>query len=1168
MATIFISHSGADDALATDLENWLGLNGFDEVFVDHGQNGIRVGDKWQRALQSAVGACRVVICLVTENWLRSKECDGEFIAARYMGKKIIPLLGVDPDIPEALNRDPSDAAGRYRDSLLRRVLREDQGSDIRSAIVDGKLDFSHAFQQAETLIRGLRAAGALSNVGIDPSAFEIDRARLPSPFPGLSAFDDEDHHAAIFYGRDPEIISCLEHLRQARANSSNKPIGIIGASGSGKSSLMRAGILPRLRRERPWICLRAFRPGADPLLSFADAIARTLRENGVRQAAGSMAQELRAAWEGAERDDDSNSISKNGIAELRVKLDEIADQLRDRTNRPAAVCLISLDQAEELFESTRDDADILADYMRAAILPQTQIDESEDDDAPLGGGWRLLFTIRTDSYAAFQSHHRFRELEADGIDLRPLPIWRFDNAIDGPAARYGVSIEGNLIDRLVSDAPGEDSLPLLAFTMQRLFLHSDGEAVTLDDYEMLGGISGILEDAAERAMRRISPNDDRVLPNREPSKRVLEETRELFIPNLVSLNAEGKPVRHIADMRSFDDAGQEAILAFLDWRLLVRRTRMSPDSDDNIETIEVAHEAIFREWSRLVKWLEPEKERLEALRLMKSSALVWHRHNRRRAYCDHRGIRLREAQSLAEDSSFTNRLDQVDLDYLAACQKNKNAARIPYMFGALAAVVGLMILGLFANAYLDEQRAQTTFDRIVEQTKIVRTRQLSSEVSDSAEAESANRRAAAIQSVDWLEDTVQQAEEDVLKRGLDAASDHILGYQLNTSTGAVIAVALSQLGEDDDSAEAKHLKLAYALWLASDESYTEAETLANQLADEPDYAPHAFAALAALEFKLAEENGFIWEYDATQISQAGLERTIEGTCQKTIERIDDFERAGGFELAKSARGGGLNLYYWRGECLRKRGRKLDSFEAFQAGVDAIMSGRRNLQIASGAPDYNPYIWRIYRGLGTTGTIEAKDARATEQDKEDIYNRAEQNLDHALNQHEYWGANAVALTFTSENKSFIELSRSEIIPNFNWGALDASTARIARIVPLYWNESVRLITKTERAKRVETVEACDAIAEQIFEIRARLVGIGEYERENHEARRLNLEGEAAEEAWSKDKLGHRELEKLVPEPYLDGVKDAGRWVSENPGSAIKAYDVPCKRSRTLSSIFNR
>ncbi|MEM7459959.1 MAG: hypothetical protein AAF331_10885 [Pseudomonadota bacterium] len=931
--------------------------------------------------------------------------------------------------------------------------------------------------------------------------------------------------------------------------------------------MMRAGILPRLRRERPWICLRAFRPGADPLLSFADSIARTLRENGVRQASGSMAQELRATWEGVEREGDTNSISRDGLAELRVKLDEIADQLRERTNRPDAVCLISLDQAEELFESTRDDADILADYMRAAILPRTEIDDS-DDDAPLGGGWRLLFTIRTDSYAAFQTHHRFRELEADGIDLRPLPIWRFDNAIDGPAARYGVSIEGNLIDRLVSDAPGEDSLPLLAFTMQRLFLHSDGEAVTLDDYEMLGGISGILEDAAERGMRRISPNDDRVLPNREPSKRVLEETRELFIPNLVSLNSEGKPVRHIADMRSFDDAGQEAILAFLDWRLLVRRTRMSADSDDNIETIEVAHEAIFREWSRLVKWLEPEKERLEALRLMKSSALVWHRHNRKRAYCDHRGVRLREAQILAGDAGFSNRLDQVDLDYLAACQKNKNAGRVPYMLGALAAVLGLAIVGLFANTFLAEQRAQAEFNEIVDQTKSWRTRQLSDEIKHTAEAEAANRRAAAIQSVDLLEDTVQQPRETVLARGLQAATDHILGYQLNTSTGAIIAVALSHLGEDDDSLDAKQLKLAYALWLASDESYDEAEQLANDLADEPDYAPLAFAALAALEFKLAEENGFIWEYDAAQISQTDIDRTIEGTCQKTIERIEEFERAGGFDLARSARGGGLNLYYWRGECFRKRGRKQDSFEAFKAATDSLATDGTRLDVKSDAPDFNPYIWRIFRGLGTTETIEAKDTRKTEQDKRDIYDRAEENLNRAIVQHMQWGGNAVALTFTSENKSFIELSRSEIDPEFDWNILDGNTRNIAETVPLYWNEAVRLIAMTERAKRVDSPGACDAISEQIFEVRARLVGIGEHEREDHEALRRTLDGEAAEEAWSKEMLGHRELENLVPEAQLDVVADAGRWVSENQAPAITAYDVPCERSRKLSSIFSR
>ncbi|MEN0079752.1 MAG: toll/interleukin-1 receptor domain-containing protein, partial [Pseudomonadota bacterium] len=766
MATIFISHAGEDDDLATGLEVWLKAQGFDEVFVDHGQNGIRVGDKWQRALQAAVGACRVVICIVTENWLRSKECDGEFIAARYMGKKIIPLIAVDPDNPEAASRQADDDLGLYRDALLQRVLREDQGCDLRASIRDGALDFSQTPEVAAGLVGGLRAAGALSNVGIDPRAFEIDPARLPSPFPGLSAFDDEDHHAAIFYGRDPEIIDCMEHLRQARANNSSKPIGIIGASGSGKSSLMRAGILPRLRRERPWVCLRAFRPGADPLLSFADAIARTLRSYGARQAAGSLAQDLRAAWQGVSKDEKTDLADRDGLIQLRGKLDEIADELRRGANRPGAVCLIPLDQAEELFESTQTDADILADYLRASILPAQGGDE---DDPTMTGGWRLLFTIRTDSYSAFQTHPRFKELEAKGIDLRPLPIWRFDNAIDGPAGRYGVSIEGSLIERLVTDAPQKDSLPLLAFTMQRLFLHSDGKEITLDDYDTMGGISGILEDAAERAMRSFSPNDERPLPKRDPSKRRLQDTRGLFLPKLVSLNAEGQPVRHIADLAAFDENERDVAQSFLDWRLLVQRGKSGPNDQTPHETIEVAHEAIFREWSRLVGWLEPEKGRLEALRLTKSAARVWDRHHRKRAYCDHRDARLKEALSLASDEGFSKRLTDVDLDYLQACRRHQRRARVPSMLAAAAALGLVALAGTVIAGVLEAYETQRDFEQIASNTNGERARALSGQQRDNTRTEAAHGRSAAIESVDALRTTLQGAPDDVRTAGLNAA---------------------------------------------------------------------------------------------------------------------------------------------------------------------------------------------------------------------------------------------------------------------------------------------------------------------------------------------------------------------------------------------------------------
>src|SRR5262249_50426736 len=144
---------------------------------------------------------------------------------------------------------------------------------------DGTLDIDADEDVASRLTAGLRAAGALNRVGLDPEAFAIDRKLRPTPFPGLASFGDEDADAALFYGRSRELALALEELRKMRAERDLRPFGILGASGSGKSSLLKAGIIPRLRRERPaWLPLRAFRPGSDPLFNFADALARTLAD--------------------------------------------------------------------------------------------------------------------------------------------------------------------------------------------------------------------------------------------------------------------------------------------------------------------------------------------------------------------------------------------------------------------------------------------------------------------------------------------------------------------------------------------------------------------------------------------------------------------------------------------------------------------------------------------------------------------------------------------------------------------------------------------------------------------------------------------------------------------------------------------------------------------------
>lgn len=211
MATIFVSHSSRDDALASTVEAWLKRQGFDDIFADH--DSIRSGDKWTETLRRVGSSCRVVLSLVTPDWLASSECFGEFAAGWYAGRRMIPLLCV-----------AGATLDDTQDQRLARVLLEDQGVDISRAGAPLALNFDEHPEVTAPFIEGLRAAGALAKVGLDPSVFPADDRRDPEgnllkpPFPGLESFGDTDADAAIFYGRSSEIAQVLEDLREFRAS--------------------------------------------------------------------------------------------------------------------------------------------------------------------------------------------------------------------------------------------------------------------------------------------------------------------------------------------------------------------------------------------------------------------------------------------------------------------------------------------------------------------------------------------------------------------------------------------------------------------------------------------------------------------------------------------------------------------------------------------------------------------------------------------------------------------------------------------------------------------------------------------------------------------------------------------------------------------------------------
>jgi formylglycine-generating enzyme required for sulfatase activity len=688
VAVLFVSHASQDDARASALEAWLTASGFTDLFVDH--HSIAGGDKWREELRASAGACRVVLCLVTESWLASHECFNEFRAAWYMGKRIIPLflLPVAPDLGEEPKKRLAEVCAEY------------QGIDLAPCIAaDLSLDFAANEHVASRLKAGLHAAGALSQVGLDPRTFAIDRKLRPTPFPGLASFGDDDADAALFYGRSREIAHTLEELRTMRALRDMRPLVILGASGSGKSSLLKAGVIPRLRREGPaWLPLRAFRPGADPLLNFAEALARTYADFAKVEAYGLIRERMFDAWSRAERGENGD-LTAAGLATLEHALEAEGRKLREAANRPGASILVSIDQAEEIARAEGRSGEALADYLRVAL-------------AATETSWQLAFTIRTDSFPELQSHRRFQDLEARGYDLRAIPVFRFDSVVEEPAKRYGVEIDSRLVDALMDAAPNEDALPLLAFALQRLWRQfAESGALTKDNYDRVGGLTLLIEDAAERALRGIEPEQDVPLPAGAPPKRLVDLGAVTFVPALAQINEQGATIRRVADWASFSEEQQELLSRLDRWRLVVRK-----GTEAGGGTVEVAHEALFREWARLKSWFEPERARLEALRALQVDASAWDRNGRDSGFLNHRGKRLAEADALAASEGYRQRLGQAELDYLAACREAERSAqrrmrRMWSLFGVLVLGVAIGVAGWLNESYLRERYRYFTIVR-------------------------------------------------------------------------------------------------------------------------------------------------------------------------------------------------------------------------------------------------------------------------------------------------------------------------------------------------------------------------------------------------------------------------------------------------------------------------
>ena len=239
MPAIFISHSSHDRDPCTMIKQWLESQRYEQIFLDFDtETGIIAGEHWEQRLYKEIRRCHAVVLVLTAHWSASKWCFVELTQARALEKIIIPIIceaGATNPVPEiqALDAVASPAA---------------------------------ALEVLKTKLLGI------SNELARGFTLAPDR----SPYPGILAFEAED--AAIFFGRDEETRKVIDRLDARRIQGGARLIVVIGASGSGKSSLLKAGVLPKLaRRETQWAVLPTIRPEKRPLEALAKSISHYLK---------------------------------------------------------------------------------------------------------------------------------------------------------------------------------------------------------------------------------------------------------------------------------------------------------------------------------------------------------------------------------------------------------------------------------------------------------------------------------------------------------------------------------------------------------------------------------------------------------------------------------------------------------------------------------------------------------------------------------------------------------------------------------------------------------------------------------------------------------------------------------------------------------------------------
>lgn len=597
----FLSHNSADKPAVEEIAHRLRQKGI-EPWLDKWN--LIPGNPWQEELEQALRECST--CCV-------------FIGPGEIGP------WQNAEMRAAIDRRVSQGQFRVIPVLLPGGKRAERSSYPTFLTQTTWVEFADSLDDSESLHR---LVAGIQGIAPGPGP-EFPMANSECPYRGLQLFDIADR--PFFFGRDALtewLVSSLASLCQKQ--QANRFLGIVGASGSGKSSLARAGLIASLQQgaipgSEHWQNV-VLKPGSNPL----ESLAVTLKKNKVIGPnlgdAGDFMQRL------LEQDNRLHLV-------LRLAMEELPEGQK---------VVILVDQFEELFSLCKDEklrVAFIDNILHAAMDPM--------------GKALVVIAMRADFYSRCSAHERLAAALSDHQMLvAPMSDHELRDAIVKPAQLVGTEFEAGLVEMLINDLYGEvGELPLLQYALTQLWNKREGRRLTVASYKAIGKLEGALERQANKVFDALSPNEQQVckqifLRLIQPGEDTVDTRRRVYLSEIGQDDLVERVTRNLTDER----------LVTIEGRL------------EGVETtIEISHEALIRGWSRLSQWIDAERDLLRIHTKLAQTAREWEQEGRNNTedYI-YRGTRLSEVEEFLSGAGVPlSDLEQAFIDASFAYRDRK-----------------------------------------------------------------------------------------------------------------------------------------------------------------------------------------------------------------------------------------------------------------------------------------------------------------------------------------------------------------------------------------------------------------------------------------------------------------------------------------------------------------